>query len=531
MPEGGELLTDDAQPPDRLGLPSASSASSAFALVLPRLRRPHSSFLADNPHPAGLSSGSPAPMPLPSGQPLLYVPSSGFQPLASQSYPGSVYRPLLTPYSPYSMSTDGGEDRGAVYSAQQHSGEGGLPGPTAAAGDDGVSNGVSSTSFAPYSHQPNPQHHPPQRLCIPEASWHPQCAPYAPHPPLPVDTPRTSHDEQSRCPDASPYGHTYAPAFWHHQQRRHSLVGIHHPALDLELGTVYRPHSPTSHVPSFVPRSYPEHANPRSQRPPVAYSHPGLTSYSLLALATEQRHASSPTDVDAITGPSRLIPSPQLHHPSSSFASPPPQPVVGLTLQHVATTDGSLASFDHSPVPSPDLAPGIAPPPVQLQTTVSHTPPQASSEQVSGLTKKRRAPKDAAVRKYACEECEQRFARSSALATHILTHTKEKPFVCSSCNRGFAVMSNLRRHCRVRNHILTASQASTVRPRGEYSSIDLSPSTAPASTTFNDSSPSTPTSAATPNFPPSSSLGLAKYTPSGAVIPSVFLPLSPSTLD
>ncbi|GAA5949771.1 hypothetical protein JCM21900_003288 [Sporobolomyces salmonicolor] len=466
MPEGGELLTDDPQPPDRLGLPSASSASSAFALVLPRLQRPHSSFLADNLHPARLSSGSPAPMPLPSHQPLLYVPSSGFQPLASQSYPGSVYRPLLTPYSPYSMSTDGGEDRGAVYSGQQHSGEGGLPGPTAAAGDGGVSNGVSSTSFAPYSHQPNPEHHPPQRLCIPEASWHPQSAPYVPHPPLPVDTPRTSHDEQSRRPDASPYGHIYPPAFWHHQQRRHSLVGTHHPALDLELATVYRPHSPTSHVPSFVPRSYPEHANPRSQRPPVTYSHPGLTSYSLLALATEQRHASSPTDVDAIAGPSRLIPSPQLHHPSSSFASPPPQPVVGLTLQHVATTDGSLASFDHSPVPSPDLAPGIVPPPVQLQTTVSHTPPQASSEQVSGLTKKRRAPKDAAVRKYACEECEQRFARPSALATHILTHTKEKPFVCSSCNRGFAVMSNLRRHCRVRNHILTASQASTVRPRG-----------------------------------------------------------------
>ncbi|GAA5905581.1 hypothetical protein JCM5296_003109 [Sporobolomyces johnsonii] len=526
---GGELSTDNAQPPDRLDVPSASSASSIFAFVPAHLQQPHPSYLADNPHPARSFTGSSAPMPLLSHQPLPYALSSGFQPLASQTYPGPAYRRPLTPYSPYSMSAGGAEDSGAGYSGQQQSGEGGLRGATAAAGDDGVSSGISSTVFAHSGHQLPPEHHPPQRRSVLESSWRPHSAHYAPHPPLPVDTLRTSQDEQSGCPSAPPYGHTYPPAFWHHQQPHHSSIGTPQPAPDLELGNVYRPRSPSFHVPSFVPNSYTEDANPHSHQPPLAYSHPRSTSYSLLALATEQRHAPSPTDADAVAGPSRLIPSSQPYHPSTSFAPPPPQPAVGLTLPHVATTNGSAASLDHSPVPSPDLAPGIVHPPTQHQPIVSHIPPQVSSEQASGLTKKRRAPKDAAARKYACEECEQRFARPSALATHILTHTKEKPFVCSSCNRGFAVMSNLRRHCRVRNHILTAEQTSTVRPRGERASTDSNSSTASASA-FNDLSPSTPaTSAAMTSFPPPSSLGLAEYTPSGAVIPSVFLPLSPST--
>ncbi|GAA6051484.1 hypothetical protein JCM3770_004555 [Rhodotorula araucariae] len=82
-----------------------------------------------------------------------------------------------------------------------------------------------------------------------------------------------------------------------------------------------------------------------------------------------------------------------------------------------------------------------------------------------GAGKRRKEPKDLANRKYACNECDQRFARPSALATHVLTHTKEKPFVCCTCNRGFAVMSNLRRHCRVRSHALAPEQESSARPR------------------------------------------------------------------
>lgn len=109
-------------------------------------------------------------------------------------------------------------------------------------------------------------------------------------------------------------------------------------------------------------------------------------------------------------------------------------------------------------------------------------------------SRKRKEPKDAASRKYHCSECEQKFARPSALATHIVRassrplsvgsisvdhlracssltparnvsrrllpsgatrhtpadSTAHTAFVCTTCNRGFAVMSNLRRHCRVR---------------------------------------------------------------------------------
>ncbi|KAI7882218.1 hypothetical protein K492DRAFT_113838, partial [Lichtheimia hyalospora FSU 10163] len=54
-------------------------------------------------------------------------------------------------------------------------------------------------------------------------------------------------------------------------------------------------------------------------------------------------------------------------------------------------------------------------------------------------------------RLYRCSYCEKSFTKPSALQPHIYTHTGEKPFVCHfpGCNRGFAVISNLRRHFKV----------------------------------------------------------------------------------
>ncbi|KAI8073342.1 hypothetical protein BC940DRAFT_218994, partial [Gongronella butleri] len=47
-----------------------------------------------------------------------------------------------------------------------------------------------------------------------------------------------------------------------------------------------------------------------------------------------------------------------------------------------------------------------------------------------------------------CSYCDKQFAKASALKIHIVSHTREKPFVCDvhGCGRAFSILSNLRRH-------------------------------------------------------------------------------------
>ncbi|PIA16978.1 hypothetical protein COEREDRAFT_25498, partial [Coemansia reversa NRRL 1564] len=57
-------------------------------------------------------------------------------------------------------------------------------------------------------------------------------------------------------------------------------------------------------------------------------------------------------------------------------------------------------------------------------------------------------------RKYECEYCRKRFSRPSSLASHIYTHTGERPFACDfpGCSKRFSVQSNLRRHRKVHSN-------------------------------------------------------------------------------
>ncbi|KAI7831020.1 hypothetical protein BX661DRAFT_141977, partial [Kickxella alabastrina] len=54
-------------------------------------------------------------------------------------------------------------------------------------------------------------------------------------------------------------------------------------------------------------------------------------------------------------------------------------------------------------------------------------------------------------KRYLCTVCQKMFARPSTLATHMHSHTGEKPYECTwdSCGKRFSVMSNLRRHQRI----------------------------------------------------------------------------------
>ncbi|KAI9489717.1 hypothetical protein BDB00DRAFT_726141, partial [Zychaea mexicana] len=57
-------------------------------------------------------------------------------------------------------------------------------------------------------------------------------------------------------------------------------------------------------------------------------------------------------------------------------------------------------------------------------------------------------------RRYKCTVCVKRFTRPSSLATHMHSHTGEKPYKCQieGCGRRFSVVSNLRRHAKIHNN-------------------------------------------------------------------------------
>ncbi|XP_012682428.1 sal-like protein 1a isoform X1 [Clupea harengus] len=73
-----------------------------------------------------------------------------------------------------------------------------------------------------------------------------------------------------------------------------------------------------------------------------------------------------------------------------------------------------------------------------------------------------------------CDICGKTFACQSALDIHYRSHTKERPFICTGCNRGFSTKGNLKQH------MLTHQMRDLPSQLFEPSNTSLSTSSSPS---------------------------------------------------
>lgn len=170
---------------------------------------------------------------------------------------------------------------------------------------------------------------------------------------------------------------------------------------------------PSQAVPSysFAPSSQQATSQGESPYPaPLSLTLPPLTSsYSAEPFALTTTYASNMSDEQS--------------HYTSNGASP-------YGLQHDALQQAGTALRGHIPTLGEVYAKTRPPAPLTMSMPrqnnadrkgyadeLSNSIPAGSAQPNS---RKRKEPKDAASRKYHCSECEQKFARPSALATHIV---------------------------------------------------------------------------------------------------------------
>ncbi|KAJ1722664.1 hypothetical protein LPJ53_002922 [Coemansia erecta] len=110
---------------------------------------------------------------------------------------------------------------------------------------------------------------------------------------------------------------------------------------------------------------------------------------------------------------------------------------------------------------------------VSSSSIVPHVPVQnpikASSEKPKSLESRTSADNGP---KYLCEICNKKFPRPSALATHVFSHTGEKPYKCEEpgCEQVFSVRSNMQRHMKAKHKRESITKTSRNKRSRYYSS-------------------------------------------------------------
>lgn len=80
---------------------------------------------------------------------------------------------------------------------------------------------------------------------------------------------------------------------------------------------------------------------------------------------------------------------------------------------------------------------------LQPNLTFNSTPADILKQ---GMTIKLSSGEQGTSKNNACDVCNKTFACQSALDIHYRSHTKERPFICTTCYRGFSTKGNLKQH-------------------------------------------------------------------------------------
>ncbi|PRQ77839.1 hypothetical protein AAT19DRAFT_8907 [Rhodotorula toruloides] len=227
---------------------------------------------------------------------------------------------------------------------------------------------------------------------------HGQHAPYQPYHLPPIDAPSSQpNGAQYEQPALSTYAQqpyprndSYAPyAQQHSYSGSHSATPSDTPPAHLSSNDAYRPPPFNLSLPSIAQSLPPAYGMGSYGQAPIDHSNPAMARYG-----PPQPHAAT-TDANAIPGPSTAL---SLSHQRSITPLAPSAPHLNAADAPNGVDDGFGGSSARQ------------------------------GQGQSSSTRKRKEPKDAATRKYQCTECDQKFARPSALATHIVRCKRRSGF-------------------------------------------------------------------------------------------------------